>query len=168
MGKQPERLFHSFNAAKSMAGLSTADVKMEKPVLVWSLKSSILSSTSFQVDKTFWGIASAAVEQSRRKANMVARGDGNFGSRGWPQNPSKKQSIAGCSWTAWNHLSSFCWCSKIVQGGIRRLSTILQLTAALIYFQGTVSHLQDALTYPSTFNTISSHGLARISVHFPI
>ena len=28
--------------------------------------------------KTFWGVVSAAVEQSRRKANMVAQGDGKF------------------------------------------------------------------------------------------
>ena len=58
---------------------SAADVKMEIPVLVRSLKSSILSSTSFQLGKTFWGVVSAAVEQSRHKANMVAQGDGKFG-----------------------------------------------------------------------------------------
>ena len=58
---------------------SAADVKMEIPVLVRSLKSSILSSTSFQMDKNFWGVVSAAVEQSRRKANRVAQGDGKFG-----------------------------------------------------------------------------------------
>ena len=51
---------------------------MEIPVLVRSLKSSILSSTSFQMDKTVWGVVSAAVEQSRCKANMVAQGDGKF------------------------------------------------------------------------------------------
>ena len=56
-----------------------ADVKMEIPVPVRSLKSSILSSTSFQMGKTFGGVASAAVEQSRCKANMVAQGDGKFG-----------------------------------------------------------------------------------------
>ena len=51
---------------------------MEMQVLVRSLKSSSLSSTSFQSDNTFWGMVSAAVvEQSRRKANMVAQGDGN-------------------------------------------------------------------------------------------
>ena len=66
-----------------------ADVKMEIPVLVWSLKSSILSSTSLQMGKTFWGVVSAAEEQSRRKANMVAQGDGKFGPWGWPQDPSK-------------------------------------------------------------------------------
>ena len=58
---------------------SAADVKMEIPVLVRSLKSSILSSTSFQMGKTFWEVENAAVEQSRRKANMVAQGDGKFG-----------------------------------------------------------------------------------------
>ena len=62
---------------------------MEIPVLVLSLKSSILSSTSFHMGKTFWGVMSAAVEQSRRKANMVAQGDGKFGPKGWPQNSSK-------------------------------------------------------------------------------
>ena len=31
------------------------------------------------MDKTFWGVVSAAVEQSRRKANMGAQGDGKFG-----------------------------------------------------------------------------------------
>ena len=61
---------------------SAADVKMEIPVLIRSLKSSILGSTSFQMDKTFWGVVSAAVEQSRRKANMVAQGDGKFCPRG--------------------------------------------------------------------------------------
>ena len=58
--------------------MSAADVKMEVPVLVRSLKSSILSSTSFQMGKTFWGVLSAAVEQSRCKANMVAQGDGKL------------------------------------------------------------------------------------------
>ena len=65
--------------------LSAADVKMEIPVLVRSLKSSILSSTSFQKGKTFWGMVSAAVEQSRRKAKMVAQWDGKFGPWGWLQ-----------------------------------------------------------------------------------
>ena len=63
-------------------GVSAADVKMEIPVLIRSLKSSILSSTSFQMGKTFWGVVSAAVEQFRRKANMVAQGDGKFGPSG--------------------------------------------------------------------------------------
>ena len=61
---------------------------MEIPVLVRSLKSSILSSTSFQMGKTFWWVVSAAVEKSRCKANMVAQGDGKFGPWGWPQDPS--------------------------------------------------------------------------------
>ena len=43
----------------------------------------------FQMGKTFWGVVSAAVEQSRRKVNMVAQGDGKFGPRGWPHDPSK-------------------------------------------------------------------------------
>ena len=49
---------------------------MEIPVFVQSLKSSILCSTSFQSGKTFWGVASAAVEQSRRKAYVVAKRSG--------------------------------------------------------------------------------------------
>ena len=52
---------------------------MDIPVLVRSLKSIILSSTSFQMGKTFWGVGSTVVEQSRRKASMVAQGDGKFG-----------------------------------------------------------------------------------------
>ena len=62
---------------------SAADVKMEIPVLLWLLMSSILSSTSFQMGKTFQGVVSAAAEQSRRKANMVSKGDGKFGPWGW-------------------------------------------------------------------------------------
>ena len=58
---------------------SAADVKMEIPVLVRSLKSSILSSTSLQMGKTFWGVVIYAVEQSRLKTNLVAQGDGTFG-----------------------------------------------------------------------------------------
>ena len=59
--------------------MTAADVKMEIPVLVRSLKSSILRSTSFQMGKIFWGEVSAAVEQSRRKANMVGLGVRKFG-----------------------------------------------------------------------------------------
>ena len=66
----------------SQLTLSAADVKMEITALVRSLKSRIMSSTSFQMGKTFWGVASAAVEQSRRKVNMFAQGDGKFGPRG--------------------------------------------------------------------------------------
>ena len=58
---------------------SAADVKIEIPVLIRSLKSNILSSISFQMGKTFWGVVSAALEQSRRKANIFAQGDGKFG-----------------------------------------------------------------------------------------
>ena len=45
--------------------MKTADVKLEMPFLVRSLKSIILSSISFQLDRTFSGVTSAAVEQSR-------------------------------------------------------------------------------------------------------
>ena len=53
---------------------SATDVKMLIPVFVQSLKSSILTSTTFQMGKSFLGVVSAAVKQSRRKANMVAQG----------------------------------------------------------------------------------------------
>ena len=43
-------------------------------VPVRSLKSSIFSSTSFQMDKAFWGAVTAAVEQSKCNTNMVAQG----------------------------------------------------------------------------------------------
>ena len=36
---------------------------------------------------------SAAVEQSRLKANMFAQGEGKFGAWGWPQNPSKPKKV---------------------------------------------------------------------------
>ena len=42
-------------------------------------KTGICRLTSFQMDKTFWGVMSAPVEQSRRKANLVAQGDEKFG-----------------------------------------------------------------------------------------
>ena len=45
---------------------------------IHSLKPSILSLTSFQMYETFWGVVSGVVEQSRRKANTVAQGDGKF------------------------------------------------------------------------------------------
>ena len=76
---------------------SAADVKMEIPVLVRSLKTSILSATSLQMDKTFWGVTSAAGEQSRCKANMVARGDGKFSPWGWLQNPPNQKKKCICT-----------------------------------------------------------------------
>ena len=61
--------------------MSAADAKMDIAFLVRSLKSSmlssnILSSTSFQKGKYL------LVKQSRRKAGMVAQGDGKFDPRG--------------------------------------------------------------------------------------
>ena len=105
---------------------------MEIPVLVRSLKSSILSSTSFQMGKTFWWVVSAAVEQSRRKANMVARGDGKFGPWGWPQGPSKPKikrvyqtkSVENITWNVCNSLKS-------------KKMTILVETNTQIIFVGT-------------------------------
>ena len=55
--------------------IPAAHVKMEVPVLIRSLKSSILSSTSSQLDDTFWGVGSAAVEQSGHTADMVDQSD---------------------------------------------------------------------------------------------
>ena len=72
---------------------SAAVVKMEIPVLVRSLKSSITSLNSVQMGKTFWGVVSAAVEQSRREASLVAQEDRKLGPRGWPQNPSKQRKV---------------------------------------------------------------------------
>ena len=72
---------------------SAADVKMDLPILAWSLKTSIVSLTSSRMDDTFWGVVRAAVVQSRREANMVAQGDGKSGPWGWPQissRPKKK------------------------------------------------------------------------------
>ena len=51
-----------------------------------------MSRWKYQFSYDHWSQASwvsAAVEQSRRKANMVAQGDGKFGPWGWPQDPSK-------------------------------------------------------------------------------
>ena len=91
--------------------MSAADVKMKIPVLVWSLKSSILSSTSLlQVDKTLWGVVSAVVKQSRCKANIIARGDGKFGPWGWPQYPSKQTNMdISPSWSALGSWRSYFW-----------------------------------------------------------
>ena len=57
------------------------------------LMSSILSWTSFQMGKPFWGVVGAVVEQSRRKTNMVAQGERKFGPRGWPQTKTKPKNI---------------------------------------------------------------------------
>ena len=64
---------------------------MEILVLGRSLNSSILSSASFQLDKTFWGVWSAAVEQSRLKA----QGGGKIGSEADPRIPPRKKKILG-------------------------------------------------------------------------
>ena len=65
---------------------------MEIPVLERSLKSSILSSTSFQMGKTFRGGVSVAVEQSRSKANMVAQETRNSALEGDPRIPPNLKS----------------------------------------------------------------------------
>ena len=57
-------LSHNLKIAEQLLKQSQrapAYVKMEIPVLLWSLKSSVLSLTSFQIDQTFWRVASAAV-----------------------------------------------------------------------------------------------------------
>ena len=72
-------LLRLFNRYQKYMLTSSADVKMEMPVLVRSLKASILSSISYRMYKTFWEAVSAAVEQSRRKAKVVDQGDGKFG-----------------------------------------------------------------------------------------
>ena len=62
--------------------MPAADVKLEIPVLVQSLKASILSLTSFQMGKRFREMMSAAVEQStwlfRETDNLVLFGPNFF------------------------------------------------------------------------------------------
>ena len=93
----PDKTLHNFRASKSAdqrvcskncdllgqvmphaVNLSAADVKMEIPVLVQSLRSCILISTSFKMDDTFCKVVSASIEQSRRTVNMVSQGNGKF------------------------------------------------------------------------------------------
>ena len=61
---------------KECEDMSAADVKLEIPVVVPSLISSIMSLTSSQLNETFWEAASAAVDQSWCKAKA---GDWKFG-----------------------------------------------------------------------------------------
>ena len=70
---------------------SAADVKKEITVLVQLLKSSILSTTIFQLGKTFWRVVGAAVEESTWIAKMVAQGDGKFGPGADPRTPPNIQ-----------------------------------------------------------------------------
>ena len=70
---------------------SVADVKMEIPVPVRSLTSCKLSPRSFPFDKTFWGVVSAAVEQSRRKVNLVAQEDEKLGPEADPRIPPNQK-----------------------------------------------------------------------------
>ena len=49
---------------------------------MFSFSQHLSSIFSFQMSKIFWGVDSAAVEQSRCKTNMVAQGDGKFGPKG--------------------------------------------------------------------------------------
>ena len=46
---------------------------MAIPVLIQSLKSSMLSTTSHQMDKTSWAVVCATVEQVRSKAKGIAQ-----------------------------------------------------------------------------------------------
>ena len=61
---------------------------MEMPVLVRSLKSSILSLTSSRMGNTFWGVVSAAKEL---RANIAAQGYGIFGPEADPRISLKKK-----------------------------------------------------------------------------
>ena len=54
----------------------------------WKHSQRLMSRWKYQFSYDHW-VVSAAEEQSRRKANLVAQGDGKFGPRGWPQDPSK-------------------------------------------------------------------------------
>ena len=62
------------NKVIKMTEQSAADVKMEIPVLVRSLKSSILSSTSFQMGKTFWGVVKTdpRIPPNKKKDDLIA------------------------------------------------------------------------------------------------
>ena len=71
--------------------ISAAGVKMEIPVLVRWLKSSILVSTSLQMDKTFWGVVSAAVEQSGVKPAWLLEETGNSALEADPSIPSNQK-----------------------------------------------------------------------------
>ena len=61
---------------------------MKMPVVLWSLVPSILTSNSYQQDKTFRGVASAAVEHLRQSQHGCS-GTRATWTRGLPQNPSK-------------------------------------------------------------------------------
>ena len=58
---------------------SVVDTKMEIPVPIRPLKSRILSSTIFQLDKTFREMVCAAIEQLRHNAKIVAQGQAQRG-----------------------------------------------------------------------------------------
>ena len=70
--------------------LSNFSVKQANRLLR-SQKSSILSSTSFQMGKTFWGVVSAAVEQSRRKPTWLLRETGNSALEADPRIPPNQK-----------------------------------------------------------------------------
>ena len=60
------------------------------------------------MDETFWEVLSAAIEQSRRKANMVAQGDGKFGPpKSDPQIPEFLQIIKECPYVSIKNLPPF-------------------------------------------------------------
>ena len=88
-----QRKFLQTYAKKGILQYSSTDVKIKILVLIRLLKSSILSSTSFQTDQTFCGVGSAAVEQYRHKANMVAPADGKFGAEANPRNLSNQKKM---------------------------------------------------------------------------
>ena len=77
---------------------TAADVKMVIPVLVRSLKSSILSSTSFQMGKTFWVVVSAAVESNLGvKPTWLLRETGNSALEADPRiPPNQKKNTKQC------------------------------------------------------------------------
>lgn len=48
-----------------------------------------MSSTSSQLDSILGGVESAAIEQLRCKADIVAQGQGEIRPKDWPKKPSK-------------------------------------------------------------------------------
>ena len=76
---------------------SVAHVKMEKLVLIWSLKSSL---TRFEMDNTIFGLVSAAVEQLRHEGVRVAQVNGKFAPEADPRIPPNQKKIIDQHWLA--------------------------------------------------------------------
>ena len=97
----PKKCIPQCTEGKLKKDISPFFLFLYKPLMnEQSPRSSILSSTGFQLGKTSWEVLSTALEPSRRKANFVAQGDGKFASCPWGglQNPSKPKKKTRCWW----------------------------------------------------------------------